>query len=116
MLAPKEVLILLWVALLAAAHCLALFDLGKVPDDPRTPARMAAADEEGPKSSLAEPGPVRWQTWVGLGVAACLPSLVADGIVVIPRGRPANSARRRRAQEGAGDHLGGRTWPPRWSV
>ena len=35
---------------------------------------------------MTEPGPVRWQTCVGLGVAACLPLLIADSIVVIPSG------------------------------
>ncbi len=86
MLALKDVLIVAGLALLATALCIALYDLWQVLDYPRKLARIAAASEEGPEETVVGPGPVRWQTCVGLGVAACLPLLLADGIVVIPAG------------------------------
>ncbi len=86
MLALKDVLIVVGLVVLVAAVGIALYDLWKVLDYPRKLARLAEASEEGSKEMVTEPGPVRWQTCVGLGVAACLPLLIGDSIVVIPSG------------------------------
>jgi regulator of protease activity HflC (stomatin/prohibitin superfamily) len=86
MLALKDVLIVIGLVLLAVALSVALYDLWQVLDYPRKLARMAKAGEEGPKETVVEPGPVRWQTAVGLGMAACLPLLISTSIVVIPSG------------------------------
>jgi regulator of protease activity HflC (stomatin/prohibitin superfamily) len=85
MLALKDVLLVVGVVLLAVAVGVALYDLWQVLDYPRKLARVAASGEP-PAETPEEPGPVRWQTCVGLGVAACLPLLLANGIVVIPAG------------------------------
>ena len=57
MLALKDVLIVAGLALLATALSLALYDLWRVLEYPRSLARIAAASEEGPKEIVAEPGP-----------------------------------------------------------
>ncbi|HUB20178.1 MAG TPA: SPFH domain-containing protein [Acidobacteriaceae bacterium] len=85
MLALKDVLIVMGVVLLAVAVGIALYDLWQVLDYPRKLARIAARGEP-PVEAPPEPGPVRWQTSVGLGLAACLPLLFAGAIVVIPAG------------------------------
>jgi regulator of protease activity HflC (stomatin/prohibitin superfamily) len=85
MLALKDVLIVMGLLFLIVATGIALYDLWKVLDYPRRLARIAAAAEQ-PAEMPAEPGPVRWQTSAGLGLAACLPLLIAAGMVIIPAG------------------------------
>jgi hypothetical protein len=85
MLALKDVLIVMGLLFLIVATGIALYDLWKVLDYPRRLARIAAAGEQ-PEEMPAEPGPVRWQPSVGLGLAAFLPLLIAAGMVIIPAG------------------------------
>jgi len=86
MLAIKDVLVVVGLVLLVTALGIALYDLWKVLDYPRKLARIAAVGDEGSKKTVMEPGPVRWQTCVGLVIVACLPLLIVDSIVVIPAG------------------------------
>jgi len=92
MLALKELLIVAGALLLAAALGITLWDLWAWIDY-RRKLRSAASDTEAPLSDTEPPrpepqipDPVRWQTSVTLGLLACLPWLLADGIVVIPAG------------------------------
>jgi len=85
MLALKDVLVIVGLVMLAIAVGLALYDLWKVLDYPRKLARIAASGET-PAEMPEKPHAVRWQTSVGLGMAACLPLLIADSMVVIPPG------------------------------
>jgi regulator of protease activity HflC (stomatin/prohibitin superfamily) len=85
MLALKDVLMIAGLVLLAVAVSIALYDMWKVLDYPRRLARIATGGET-PAERPPEPGPVRWQTSAGLGLAACLPLLLCAGIVVVPAG------------------------------
>jgi regulator of protease activity HflC (stomatin/prohibitin superfamily) len=85
MLALKDVLIVAGVVILAAAVGIALYDLWKVLEYPRKLARIAASGEA-TTGMPEEPQPVRWRMAAALAVAACLPLLIADSIVVIPAG------------------------------
>jgi regulator of protease activity HflC (stomatin/prohibitin superfamily) len=84
MLALKDLLIAAGVLFVATAFALSLYDLWKAYEYRRELARPA--EGETPMRKMEEPGPVRWRTSVALAVAACLPLLVADSIVVIPAG------------------------------
>jgi len=82
MLALKDLLIVAGVLCLAAAFAITLIDLWKVLQYRR---KLGTGGEE--MTELPpEPGPVRWQTSVGLLTIACLPFLIADSMVVIPAG------------------------------
>ena len=83
MLALKDLLIAAGVLFLAAAFAITLYDLWKMFEYRR---KLAASGAEGMTETMPEPGPVRWRTSMALAVAACLPLLVADSIVVIPAG------------------------------
>jgi regulator of protease activity HflC (stomatin/prohibitin superfamily) len=92
MLALKELLIVAGALLLATALGITLYDLWTWMDYHRK-LRSAASDTDVPmsdtdpgKPELPMPDPVRWRTAVMVGIAACLPWLMADGIVVIPAG------------------------------
>jgi regulator of protease activity HflC (stomatin/prohibitin superfamily) len=92
MLALKELLIVAGALLLASALGITLYDLWTWVDYHRK-LRRAASDTESPMSDAEPrkpaptiPAPLRWRTSVTLGVAACLPWLMADSIVVIPAG------------------------------
>jgi regulator of protease activity HflC (stomatin/prohibitin superfamily) len=84
MLALKDLLIAAGVLFLAAAFAITLYDLWKMFEYRRKLARLAGG--EGPMEMMPEPDSVRWRTSIALAVAACLPLLVADSIVVIPAG------------------------------
>jgi regulator of protease activity HflC (stomatin/prohibitin superfamily) len=95
MLALKYLLIVAGVLMLAAAFTITLYDLWKLSLERRklaAGARPTFADDwpEGlPDAEAAaspEPQPVRWRTAAALVLAACVPLLVASGIVVIPAG------------------------------
>jgi regulator of protease activity HflC (stomatin/prohibitin superfamily) len=83
MLALKDLLIAAGVLFLAAAFAITLYDLWKMFEYRR---KLAASGAEGMTETMPEPGSVRWRTSVALAVAACLPLLIADSIVVIPAG------------------------------
>jgi regulator of protease activity HflC (stomatin/prohibitin superfamily) len=92
MLALKELLIVAGALLLASALGITLYDLWTWIDFHRK-LRAAASDTQTPMSDTDRrtlepptPEPVRWRTAVTLAIAACLPWLLADGIVVIPSG------------------------------
>jgi regulator of protease activity HflC (stomatin/prohibitin superfamily) len=84
MLALKDLLIVAGVLCLAAAVGITLVDLWRAVEYRRKLAGRGISDTE--LDGQAEPGPMRWQTSVGLVIFACLPLLVADSIVVIPAG------------------------------
>lgn len=81
MLALKYLLIVAGVLLLTAAFAITMYDLWMLMEHRW---KTAAATEETP----APPAPreVRWRIGVRLAVLACLPLLLADGIIVIPAG------------------------------
>ncbi len=92
MLALKELLIAVGALLLAHALGITIYDLWMWVDYHQ---KMRAApsdtestmsDTEPRKPEPVMPKPVRWRTSVTLGLLACLPWLLADGIVVIPAG------------------------------
>ena len=80
MLALKDLLIAAGVLFLAAAIAITLYDLWKMYEQ----RQKLPADADG--VTEMEPVPIRWRSSVSLIVAACLPLLVADSIVVIPAG------------------------------
>ena len=88
MLALKDLLIVAGVLLVAAALATTLYDLWKVLEYRRRLAAGGLPDGnlDADLDARVEPGPVRWQTSVALGLAACLPLLIADSIAVIPAG------------------------------
>jgi regulator of protease activity HflC (stomatin/prohibitin superfamily) len=78
MLALKYLLIVAGALLLAAACGITLYDLWlKI-----AYRRRLARGTEG----LTDPGELRWRSAAALTIAACLPMLIAAGIVVIPSG------------------------------
>ncbi|HZZ41169.1 MAG TPA: SPFH domain-containing protein [Acidobacteriaceae bacterium] len=92
MLALKELLIVVGALLLASALGITLYDLWTWIEY-RWKLRAFASDTESPMSRAeprkpepAMPEPVRWRTSMTLAVAACLPWLIADSILVIPAG------------------------------
>jgi regulator of protease activity HflC (stomatin/prohibitin superfamily) len=92
MLALKELLIVVGALLLASALGITLYDLWTwieyrrklrvVPSDTESP--VSDGEPRKPAPAMAEP--VRWRRSMTLAIAACLPWLIADGIVVIPAG------------------------------
>ncbi|MGA7525454.1 MAG: SPFH domain-containing protein [Acidobacteriaceae bacterium] len=92
MLALKELLIVAGALLLASALGITLYDLWAWIDyhwklrSAASDTETALSDTESRKPEPPMPGPVRWRTAAMLGIAACLPWLIADGIVVIPAG------------------------------
>lgn len=92
MLALKYLLIATGALMLAAALVLTLYDLWLLFDARRKRPTFAGDFHEAlPGGEVAEPSPeeppqIRWRTSVALAVAACLPLLLAAGIVVIPAG------------------------------
>jgi regulator of protease activity HflC (stomatin/prohibitin superfamily) len=107
MLALKYLLIVAGVLMLAAAFAITIADLWKLIEEHRKLASSQrprfgddwpealpgsqAASESNPDSGSIPTEPtagkaVRWRTAAVLAVAACLPLLLADGIVVIPAG------------------------------
>lgn len=81
MLALKYLLIVAGVLLLTAAFAITMYDVWILMEHRW---KAAAATEERP--APPEPGAVRWRIGVWLAVLACLPLLLADGIIVIPAG------------------------------
>lgn len=81
MLALKYLLIVAGVLLLTAAFAITMYDLWMFMEFRW---KTAAATEE--KPAPPEPPAVRWRTGVTLVILACLPLLLADGIIVIPAG------------------------------
>src|ERR1700728_2316589 len=94
MLALKYLLILAGVLMLAAALALTLYDLWILYDVRRkltTGDHPTFADDfqdalPGSDAVTEDPQPIRWRTSLALALAACLPLLLAAGIVVIPAG------------------------------
>jgi regulator of protease activity HflC (stomatin/prohibitin superfamily) len=94
MLALKYLLIVAGVLMLAAAFAITLYDLWKLIEERRRLASAAKPDfaddwTEGlpsAEAAVSNPEPVRWRTAAMLVIAACVPLLVAAGIVVIPAG------------------------------
>ena len=80
MLALKDLLIVAGVMFLAAAVTITLYDLWKMFEQRRKLPENADGVTE------MEPVPIRWRGSVLLIMAACLPWLIADSIVVIPAG------------------------------
>jgi regulator of protease activity HflC (stomatin/prohibitin superfamily) len=80
MLALKDLLIVAGVLFLAAAVTITLYDLWRMFDQRRKLPENADGMTE------MEPVPIRWRGSVLFIVAACLPWLIADSIVVIPAG------------------------------
>jgi regulator of protease activity HflC (stomatin/prohibitin superfamily) len=78
MLALKYLLIVAGALLLAAACGITLYDLWLHLAYRRKPARGA--------EDLTKPEDVRWRTAAVLSIAACLPLLIAGGIVIVPSG------------------------------
>jgi regulator of protease activity HflC (stomatin/prohibitin superfamily) len=94
MLALKYLLIVAGVLMLAAAFAITLYDLWKLLEERR---RLASGtkptfsddwpeDLPGAEAAPSAAQPVRWRTAAALVLAACVPLLVAAGIVVIPAG------------------------------
>jgi regulator of protease activity HflC (stomatin/prohibitin superfamily) len=94
MLALKYLLIVAGVLMLAAAFAITLYDLWKLLGERR---RLASGtkptfaddwpeDLPGAEAARSAPQPVRWRTAAALVLAASVPLLFADGIVVIPAG------------------------------
>ncbi len=92
MLALKELLIVAGALLLATALGITLYDLWTWMEyrwklrSVASDMESAVSDTEARKPEPPMPEPVRWRTAVMVGVAACLPWLIADGVVVIPAG------------------------------
>lgn len=80
MLALKYLLIVAGVLLLAAAFAITMYDVWMLMEHRW---KTTAATEE---PARPEPGAVRWRIGVWLVILACLPLLLADGIIVIPAG------------------------------
>lgn len=78
MLALRMLLIVAGALMIAAALAIPLYSLWKRIDYQR---RKKAGEE-----SVAEPGPMNWQTPVALATMAILPFLMAASIVVVPSG------------------------------
>lgn len=83
MLALKDLLIAAGVVLVTAAFVLTLYDLWKVFEYHK---ELAAVRENPSLPPPEELEPVRWRMSAALAVAAGLPLLIADSIVVIPAG------------------------------
>ncbi len=81
MLALRFLLIAAGVLLIAAAFAITLFDLWR---DLEYRRKLSAVAEGIPAPE--EPQPVRWRAGVGMVLVACLPLILAQGIVVIPAG------------------------------
>jgi regulator of protease activity HflC (stomatin/prohibitin superfamily) len=92
MLALKYLLIVAGALMLAAALAITLYDLWLLFDARRKKPSFADDFQEGlPGGARAQeplpiPDPIRWRTSAALGLAACLPLLLAAGIIVIPAG------------------------------
>lgn len=90
MLALKYLLIATGALMLAAALALTLYDLWLLFDARRKKPSFSDDFQEGLPGGAApepaEPREIRWRTAVPLALAACLPLLLAAGIVVIPAG------------------------------
>ncbi|HEY1500162.1 MAG TPA: SPFH domain-containing protein [Acidobacteriaceae bacterium] len=80
MLALKDLLIAAGVLFLAAAFAITLYDLWRMYEQRRKLPESADGVTE------MEPVPIRWRGSMLLALAACLPLLVAESIVVIPAG------------------------------
>jgi len=95
MLALKYLLIVAGVLMLTAAFSITLYDLYKLFDERR---KLGAVErpnfgDDWPEAlpgaestALQSASPIRWRPAASLALAACLPLLLADGIVVIPAG------------------------------
>ena len=81
MLALKYLLIVAGVLLLAAAFAIPMYDVWMLMEHRW---KTTAATEEMP--ARPEPRAVRWRIGVWLVILACLPLLLADGVIVIPAG------------------------------
>ena len=101
MLALKYLLIVAGAGMLVAALAITLYDLWVVFDRRRRPgeppsfgddwkAALPGSEPDSPGESGAAGGtekqPVRWRLSLGLALGACLPLLLATGLVVIPAG------------------------------
>ena len=88
MLALKYLLIVAGALMLAAAVAITLYDLWFLFEARRK--RPSDDFQEGMPGGVLpevpEPPQIRWRTSAALAVAACLPLLLAAGIVVIPAG------------------------------